>query len=114
MGNDYNSYTNNDLNNSDNKMVNSSKSAPEFYLNKNFPNHYNLSIEEVIQNFLKSKYDLLDNKKLTTSLSKEFKLLFSVNSKLSNNSLEKMNRQEIEENIKSKFKSKRIRIKRIK
>ncbi len=100
MGNDYNSYTNNDLNNSDNKMVNSSKSAPEFYLNKNFPNHYNLSIEEVIQNFLKSKYDLLDNKKLTTSLSKEFKLLFSVNSKLSNNSLEKMNRQEIEENIK--------------
>ena len=72
MGNNYNNNTNNDLNNSDNKMVNSSKSAPEFYLNKNFPNHYNLSIEELIKNFLKSKYDLLDNKKLTTSLSKEF------------------------------------------
>ena len=79
-------YTNNNFNN--NSEINSENLvnlAPNFYLNKCFPNHYNLSIEDVIQNFLKSKYDLLENKQLTTSLSKEFNLLFSSNSKLSNN-----------------------------
>ena len=85
MGIEYN-YTNNNFNN--NSEINSENLvnlAPNFYLNKCFPNHYNLSIEDVIQNFLKSKYDLLENKQLTTSLSKEFNLLFSSNSKLSNN-----------------------------
>ena len=44
--------------------------GPEFYLNKEFPNYYNISLEEVLQNLLKSKYDLLENKELTSSLSK--------------------------------------------
>ena len=107
MGTAYN-YSNNDFNNSDIKTKNIEKTAPEFYLNKSFPNHYNLSIEEVIQNFLKSKYDLLDNKQLTTSLSKEFKLLFSMNDKLSDNSIDKMNRHEIEENIKKTLLSSKL------
>ena len=100
MGISFNYSMNNNFNNSDiNIKENIEKLAPEFYLNKKFPNHFNLSIEEVIQNFLKSKYDLLENKQLTQSLSKEFNLLFSVNSKLSNNSHEKLNKREIEENI---------------
>ena len=93
----YFNYTNNDYEDSNNKTQNIECIAPEFYLNKKFPNHHNLSIEQVLQNFLKSKYDLLENKQLTTSLSKEFKLLFSVNSKLSNNSKEKINKFEQEE-----------------
>ena len=97
MGNNFN-YSNDNFDNSINKSESEEGIAPEFYLNKNFPNHYNLSIEEVIQNILKSKYDLLENKQLTASLSKEFKLLFSINSILSNNSLEKINKQEKEEN----------------
>ena len=76
------------------------KSAPEFYLNKTFPNQNNLSIEDVIQKFLKSKYDLLENKQLTTSLSKEFNLLLSANNKQSNSTNEKTNNFEIEDKIK--------------
>ena len=76
------------------------KSAPEFYLNKKFPNQNNLSIEDVIQKFLKSKYDLLENKQLTTSLSKEFNLLLSANNKQSNNTNEKTNNNEIGDKIK--------------
>ena len=79
---------------------NSEKSAPEFYLNKKFPNQNNLSIEDVIQKFLKSKYDLLENKQLTTSLSKEFNLLLSANNKQSNSTNEKTNNFEIEDKIK--------------
>jgi len=79
---------------------NSEKSAPEFYLNKKFPNQNNLSIEDVIQKFLKSKYDLLENKQLTTSLSKEFNLLLSANNKQSNITNEKTNNFEIEDKIK--------------
>ena len=85
-------YSNNNLNNSEEcKKENLEPSAPEFYLNKKFPNYYNLSIEQVIQNFLKSKYDLLENNQLTTSLSKEFNLLFTANSIISNNSIENKN-----------------------
>jgi hypothetical protein len=76
------------------------KLAPEFYLNKKFPNQNNLSIEDVIQKFLKSKYDLLENKQLTTSLSKEFNLLLSANNKQSNSTNEKTNNSEIEDKIK--------------
>jgi hypothetical protein len=76
------------------------KSAPEFYLNKKFPNQNNLSIKDVIQKFLKSKYDLLENKQLTTSLSKEFNLLLSPNNKQSNSTDEKTNNSEIEDKIK--------------
>ena len=76
------------------------KSAPEFYLNKTFPNQNNLSIEDVIQKFLKSKYDLLENKQLTTSLSKEFNLLLSANNKQSNSTNEKASNFEIEDKIK--------------
>ena len=102
MGIYYNN-SNNDLDNSEEfKSQNTEISAPEFYLNKKFPNHYNLSIEHVIQNFLKSKYDLLDNKQLTSSLSKEFNLLLSANSILSNNSIEKKNSK------KSLFNNKKI------
>ena len=100
MGIYFNYSNDNNLENLNDKEENIEINAPEFYLNKKFPNYYNLTIEEVIQNFLKSKYDLLENKQLTTSLSKEFKLLFSVNSKLSNNSQEKINKFEQEENIK--------------
>ena len=59
--------------------------GPEFYLNKEFPNYYNISLEEVLQNLLKSKYDLLENKELTSSLSKQFKLLYQQKSEKSNN-----------------------------
>ena len=105
----YFNYTNNDYEDSNNKTQNIECIAPEFYLNKKFPNHHNLSIEQVLQNFLKSKYDLLENKQLTTSLSKEFKLLFSVNSKLSNNSKEKINKFEQEESSrKSLFSNKKF------
>ena len=76
------------------------KTAPEFYLNKKFPNHNNLSIEDVIQKFLKSKYDLLENKQLTTSLSKEFNLLLSANNKQTNSTNEKANNSGIEDKIK--------------
>ena len=76
------------------------KSAPEFYLNKKFPNQNNLSIEDVIKKFLGSKYDLLENKQLTTSLSKEFNLLLSANNKQSNSTKEKTNNSEIEDRIK--------------
>ena len=76
------------------------KSAPEFYLNKKFPNQNNLSIEDVIKKFLGSKYDLLENKQLTTSLSKEFNLLLSANNKQSNSTNEKTNNFEIEDKIK--------------
>ena len=100
MGIYFNYSNDNNLDNSNDKEENIEINAPEFYLNKKFPNHFNLALEEVIQNFLKSKYDLLENKQLTTSLSKEFKLLFSVNSKLSNNSQEKINKFEQEENTK--------------
>ena len=103
MGIYFNYSNDNNLDNSNDKEENIEINAPEFYLNKKFPNHYNLTIEEVIQNFIKSKYDLLENKQLTTSLSKEFKLLFSVNSKLSNNSQEKINKFEQEDNIKKHF-----------
>ena len=59
--------------------------APKFYLNKEFPNYYNISLEEVLQNLLKSKYDLLENKELTSSLSQQFKLLYQQKSEISNN-----------------------------
>ena len=98
MGNSFNYSMNNNLNNSDIKDS-KKKPAPAFYLSKKFPNYYNLTIEEVIQNFLKSKYDLLENKQLTQSLSKEFNLLLSASNKSSNNSIEKLNKREIEENI---------------
>ena len=59
--------------------------APKFYLNKEFPNYYNISLEEVLQNLLKSKYNLLENKELTSSLSQQFKLLYMQKSEISNN-----------------------------
>ena len=50
--------------------------GPTFYLNKEFPNCNNISIKEVLQNLLKSKYDILENNQITASLSKQFKLLY--------------------------------------
>ena len=50
--------------------------GPTFYLNKEFPNCNNISLKEVLQNLLKSKYDLLENNQITASLSKQCKLLY--------------------------------------
>ena len=50
--------------------------APKFYLNQEFPNYYNIPLEEVLKNLLKSKYDLLENKESNSSLSNQFKLLY--------------------------------------
>ena len=49
--------------------------GPKFYLNKDFPNYYNISLEDMLKNLLTSKYDLLENPEYTSSLSKKFKLL---------------------------------------
>ena len=79
--------------------------APKFYLNKEFPNYYNISLEDILQNLLKSNYDLLENKEITSSLSKQFKLLYKKNSDISNNSKDIINNinnnnlNEIKENI---------------
>ena len=64
--------------------------GPKFYLNKDFPNYYNISLEDVLQNLLKSNYDLLENKKYNPSLSKQFKLLYQQKSdnNINNNSNE--------------------------
>ena len=77
--------------------------APKFYLNKEFPNYYNISLEDVIQNLLKSKYDIIDNKEYTSSLSKQFKLLYKKNGDISNNfkdinNINNINIKEIKEN----------------
>ena len=53
--------------------------GPTFYLNKEFPNYNNISLKEVLQNLLKSKYDLLENNQITASLSRQFKLLYQKN-----------------------------------
>ena len=53
--------------------------GPTFYLNKEFPNCNNISLKEVLQNLLKSKYDLLENNQITASLSRQFKLLYQKN-----------------------------------
>ena len=50
--------------------------APKFYLNQEFPNYYNIPLEEVLKTLLKSKYDLLENKESNSSLSNQFKLLY--------------------------------------
>ena len=63
----------------ENKIDNNIK-APKFYLNKEFPNYYNLSMEEVLQSLLKCNYDLLENQEITSSISKQFKLLYLKNS----------------------------------
>ena len=61
------------------------KKGPSFYLNKDFPNYKKIPLEDVIQNLLKSKYDLLENNQLTASLSKQFKLLYQQKSDINSN-----------------------------
>jgi calcium-dependent protein kinase len=56
------------------------KKGPSFFLNKEFPNYKKIPLEEVLNNLLKSKYDLLENNELTSSISKQFKLLYKQNS----------------------------------
>jgi len=58
--------------------------APKFYLNQEFPNYYNIPLEEVLKNLLKSKYDLLENKESNSSLSNQFKLLYKKQSDKNN------------------------------
>ena len=80
MGIIYN-YSNNNLEEQSKiKEENEVAKAPKFYLNKEFPNYYNIPLEEVLKNLLKSKYDLLENNELTSSISKQFKLLYKQNS----------------------------------
>ena len=61
------------------------KKGPSFFLNKEFPNYKKIPLEEVLNNLLKSKYDLLENNQLTASLSKQFKLLYQQKSDINNN-----------------------------
>ena len=63
----------------------SNKKGPSFYLNKDFPNYKKIPLEDVIQNLLNSKYDLLENNQLTESLSKQFKLLYQQKSDINSN-----------------------------
>jgi len=61
------------------------KKGPSFFLNKEFPNYKKIPLEEVLNNLLKSKYDLLENNQLTASLSKQFKMLYQQKSDINNN-----------------------------
>ena len=81
------------------------KTGPPFYLNKDFPNYKKIPLEDVIQNLLNSKYDLLENNQLTASLSKQFKLLYQQKSDInSNNNINDFSFSKIDfdENINSK------------
>ena len=71
--------------------------GPSFYLNKEFPNYKKIPLEDIIQNLLKSKYDLLENNQLTASLSKQFKLLYQQKSDInSNNNIKDFSFSQIE------------------